>query len=295
MPHGPTEHPARPRAPLTHAALAGLALSMASGCGAPGSPSVPAGDDAAQADGATTGAPLGAPCRRDTDCLAGICLASSYGPPFCSRACDTPGEACPAGPDSATGQSLCVSYAGVGDDDGGVPAFVGPLTTFCVPRCEASQDTCAALNPSWETCAPPAWVGTPLYPSLGSVGVCMAPSFQGKDPVDPALCDWDKAVAPQLANEANLCRGYCAYLETCLELPPGAALPCCEWGCFHDMVRDGAVVDAWHDEVVCLLEEHSAWPRTGPQNACSEPPKRCCGGASASCPRDPTPPSAEGP
>ena len=287
----------RPLGLLTRAALALGAAAMMGACGTHGATSGPAANAAdvtSGADGAGAGAALGAPCRTDGDCLAGVCLASSYGPPFCTRPCDSAGEACPAGPDSAAGASLCVSYAELGGD-GGVPPFVGPLSTFCVPRCQASQGTCQDLNPSWETCAPPAWVGTPLYPSLGNVSVCMAPSFQGKAPVDPALCDWDKAVDPLFANEANLCRSYCAYLETCLDLPPAAAVSCCEWGCFHDMIQDGAVVDAWHDEVVCLLEEHSAWPPTGPQNACSEPPKRCCGGASASCPRDPTPPSAEAP
>jgi len=262
-------------------------------CGTPGSSAPGTTDATANTDAAAARAPLGAPCREDGDCLAGTCLTSSYGPPFCTRACDTPGEACPAGPDSDVGAALCVSYAGVGGD--GVPPFEGTLDTFCAPRCDGSASSCETLNPSWETCEPPAWVGAPLYPSLGNVGVCMAPSYHGKDPVDPALCDWDKAVDPQFANEANLCRAYCAYLETCLELSPDAALPCCEWGCFHDMIRDGAVVDAWHDEVVCLLEEHSAWPRSGPQNACSEPPTRCCGGASTTCPRDPTPPSARTP
>jgi len=163
-----------------------------------------------------------------------------------------------------------------------------------VPRC-ADLDACEANNPNWESCDVPKWLGDPIYPSLGQLKVCLAPSYQGKDPVDPSACDWEKTITPQYNSEANLCRSYCQYLEKCKELPGGADLQCCEWGCFNQMVQNGQRNDDWFFQVKCHLDVHAAYPDVAQQNSCSQPPIECCEN-SAGCPdfpEDPTPPAAQ--
>ncbi len=228
---------------------------------------------------------LGERCRSDRDCLVGTCLTSQYGTPFCTRPCERAFEACDEGPDLAPGQrALCLDFSDPPNPS--APAFEGQLTRFCAPRC-TSEDACDALDPIWETCDVPRWLGDPLYPSLGNQRVCQSPSFHGKAPVDPTTCSWDHLVEAARANEANLCRSYCRYLATCDAQASDAPEDCCAWGCFSAMVTDGAVETAWRDEVRCYLDTHAAFPDAGARNRCSEPPA-ACGGP----PTDPTPPAA---
>ncbi|MEZ4269860.1 MAG: hypothetical protein R3F39_26165 [Myxococcota bacterium] len=228
---------------------------------------------------------LGRPCQADSDCLSGQCLESEYGVPFCSRACDDPAETCSAGPDAPAGATLCVGFDPLPQPN--VPPFKGELTQFCVPTCADTAD-CESLGAAWEICAPAQYLGDRLYPTLG-VGkqVCQAPSFQGKDPVDPRSCDWEKTVRPGFGSEAVLCERYCAYLELCKEIPQETPDPCCAWGCFNRMVIAGETVDLWRDTVKCYVDNHGAFPLVGAANACNQPPKNC-GGA----PVDPTPPGS---
>lgn len=230
--------------------------------------------------------PLGAACRQDDDCLSRVCLKSQYGTPFCSRACTTAWEPCPAGDDTGAGAALCVSFEDPPSPD--APAFEGDLIRFCVPRC-ASVAACRADNAGWEACDVPRWLGDPLFPALGSDKVCQSPSFHGKEPVDPGLCDWEKTINPAYNNEAALCRAFCDYMDRCKELDPLADVRCCEWGCFNRIVIEDTVVDAWRDEIRCLIETHAAFPEQGPKNACTEPPIAC------GEPTDPTPPAARVP
>ncbi len=260
-----------------------ISLVLATLSAACGGDSTGTGADAS-GDTQTTPQPLGASCAKDADCLTRICLKSQYGTPFCSRPCTTAWEPCPAGDDAAEGAALCVSYEDLPNPD--APAFQGDLERFCVPRCSAS-DACEAIDLAWETCDIPRWLGDPVFPALGNVKVCGSPSFHGKVPVDPSQCDWEKTINPKFANEANLCRSYCAYLDACKEIPVSADLRCCEWGCYNRIVVDDAVVDAWNDEIKCYLDNHGAFPDDGPQNSCTEPPKHCGG-----TPEDPTPPAA---
>ncbi|MCC6623752.1 MAG: hypothetical protein IT385_21010 [Deltaproteobacteria bacterium] len=232
--------------------------------------------------------PLGRACWSDDECISRICMESQYGTPFCTRPCSTPWEPCAGGDDAAAGSALCVSF----DDlpNTGAPAFEGDMSQFCVPRC-SDVDECTADEPAWEACEVPQWLGDPLYPALGNVRVCQSPSFHGKDPVDPALCDWERTVKAQFSNQANLCRSYCEYLDRCKVLAVDeeghAETTCCEWGCYNRMVIEDVVQDAWYDEVKCYLEFHAAFPPEGPRNACTEPPKNCGGD-----PDDPTPPAS---
>lgn len=228
--------------------------------------------------------PLGASCRADAECISRLCLESQYGTPFCSRPCGTAWEPCPAGDDAAAGEALCVSFEDRPNPD--APAFEGDLARFCVPRCQDTRE-CAGIDAAWEICDVPKWLGDPLYPALGGIKTCQSPSYHGKEPVDPARCDWEKTVAPEFTNEANLCRAYCAYLDRCKELDSGADTGCCEWGCFNRVVIEDEVVDGWRDSIRCYIETHAAFPEQGPRNACTEPPVEC-GGA----PIDPTPPAA---
>jgi hypothetical protein len=262
--------------------VAALVSSPVGGCAGADGATVDAGSDA---DGAGTALSLGRPCQQDSDCLSGECLRSEYGVPFCSRACDDPAETCAAGSDAAAGATLCVGFSPLPNPN--VPPFKGELAQFCVPTCATLAD-CLALGAAWEQCAPAQYLGDRLYPALG-VGkkVCQAPSFQGKDPVDPRTCDWEKTVAPGFGSEAVLCERYCAYLELCKEIPAETPDACCAWGCFNQMVVGGETVDGWYDEVKCYVDNHGAFPLQGAANACSEPPKQC-GGA----PVDPTPPGS---
>lgn len=261
-----------------------LGLPLATwGCGS----DAPGGGADIGADTTAALQPLGAPCGDDGDCISGECLESEYGVPFCTRPCTATEESCPEGPDAPAGSTLCVDFGSLPTP--GVPAFKGELTRFCVPTCKDLGE-CAALGAAWEECGPASYLGELLYPQLGQgKRVCQAPSFQGKDPVDPALCDWDKTVAPGLGSEAVLCERYCEYLAICKEIPADTPGACCAWGCFNRMVVAGEVVDAWHDEVKCYVQTHAAFPRQGTANGCSEPP-RSCGGP----PDDPTPPGAGG-
>jgi hypothetical protein len=274
----------------THRAWARLCVALCAaagalaGCGEQGSS---ASDAAAVGDSSVSLTLLGEPCVSDSDCVSGECLESEYGVPFCSRPCQEPAAICEDGDDARAGDTLCIGFDPLPNPN--APAFKGELTQFCVPTCASDAD-CLALNGAWEICAPARYLGDRLYPSLG-VGkkVCQAPSFQGKDPVDPTTCDWEKTVAPGFGSEAVLCERYCAYLELCKEIPGETPNPCCAWGCFNQMVIAGETVDPWRDEVKCYVDNHLAFPRAGAANACNQPPKNC-GGA----PRDPTPAGSGG-
>jgi hypothetical protein len=226
---------------------------------------------------------MGALCLGHSECLSGVCLESEYGPPFCTRPCDEPQTPCSEGVDAAPGVALCISYDDRPDQD--LP-FLGDLTTFCVPRCTTITD-CKEHNEDWEVCDQPTHLGNPLYPNLGNTLVCQSPSYQGKDPVDPAKCDWEKTITHQTANGAVLCEKYCAYLDTCKEIDTDGDLTCCEWGCFNRMVLEGEIEPDWYDEVMCYIQWHASLPAVGQVNKCSEPPKKCDG-----YPTDTTPAAA---
>ena len=229
---------------------------------------------------------LGAPCLEDSDCISGLCLESEYGPPFCSRACEVVQEPCPDGPDAVQGDSFCISFDELPDVN--APVFKGEISTFCVRRCDLDVEECEALNPNWEVCAAPTYLGDPLYPNLGTnFRICQAPSYQGKDPVDPYACNWEKTING-FPNEANLCRKYCAYLLKCKEIPKDSQESCCEWGCFNQMVHEGEVNDPWYNEVKCFIDNHFAYPDVAQDNSCNQPPIQC-----DTAPLDPTPPAAE--
>lgn len=263
---------------FTARALA-ITAALFAGCGDGGGVITPA--DVSQPPKAPQA--LGYLCLDDGECLSGVCLKSEYGPPFCTRPCDEPQTPCSAGPDAAPGSALCISYDDRPDQD--LP-FIGGLSTFCVPRCTTLSD-CKAHNEDWEVCDQPTHLGNPLYPNLGNTLVCQSPSFQGKDPVDPSKCDWEKTRTNPTANGATLCVKYCAYLETCKEIDTNGDLSCCEWGCFNRMVLEGEIEPDWYDEVMCYIQWHAALPAVGQVNKCSEPPKKCGG-----YPVDPTPAAA---
>ncbi|MFT7582019.1 MAG: hypothetical protein ACI9MR_003700 [Myxococcota bacterium] len=247
-----------------------LALSFA--CSDTGGDNTPTREPAA----------LGAGCRADADCIAGVCLESEYGTSFCTRACETPWEPCIGGPDVAEGQALCVSFETLPNAES--PRFKGDLQQFCAPRCSGRAD-CTAIDAAWEVCDVPKYLGDPLFPALGSIRVCQSPSYHGKEIVDPSACDWEKTIPSGFQNEANLCRSYCEYLDRCKELPPLADTRCCEWGCFNQLVdTDKQVVDSWADAVRCYLDTHRAFPDSGTTNSCNQPPRECGG-----TPVDPTP------
>ncbi len=270
---------------------------LASACGGSGSSGGTAAEgDASDVDTVEDPSPtlmLGDLCTADEDCVSGECLESEYGPPFCSRPCDTPQTDCTDGDDvRADVRTLCISYR---KEDLPYPdlvaAFKGELESFCVPLCSTTEE-CREANRGWESCEAPQYLGNQLYPNLGGTKSCQSPSYQGKDPVDPGTCDYfNKLVnGSGYGSENGLCEFYCGYMDTCKVLDTGADLTCCAWGCFNAMVVEGQRDDAWFDKVKCYVDEHGAWAAVGTKNFCSEPPK-VCGGE----PPDPTPPSAGGP
>ncbi len=270
-----------------------IAILTASAWGCPAAAPPPATDTSGDDTATVQPVPLGEQCRADSDCVAGLCLYSEYGPPFCTRACETEGQPCDAGPDIPSGgKTLCVSYEDPPTPQ--TPSFKGDLSRFCVRRC-VDLEECESHNRNWEACDVPKWLGDPIYPNLGSLKVCLAPSYQGKDPVDPATCDWEKTVTPQFNSEANLCRSYCQYLDKCKEIATGADMACCQWGCFNRMVSNGQKNDAWYDQVKCHLDVHAAYPDVAQANSCSQPPVECCPNSSGcpDFPENPTPPAAE--
>lgn len=286
--------------PRTRHAVCSLALAAllpgSVGCSSSGGARSP---DAGDAGGeATTSGALGASCRSDEDCRTGFCLDSEYGPPFCSKRCadaDPPGP-CPEGPGVAGDAGYCVDYSDPPVPD--VPAFSGETKQFCVPRCN-DLDDCDARSPAWESCEPPEYLGVPVHSGLGDLKVCMAPSFQGKDPVDPDSCNWRDQLADELqlhASEGQLCERYCQYLRTCKLLPDSTRLKCCEWGCFNRMVRPGGSGDCvddgidtcWKEQVRCFVEEHLANRNTA--EVCSRPRTECADDPDD--PEDPTPKAA---
>lgn len=235
---------------------------------------------------------LGVACRENNDCISNVCLESEYGPPFCTRPCDVAAESCPPGDDAEEGEALCVNYgpenlALLGVQP--VPTFDGQLTQFCVKRC-SHVDECLDNNLNWEQCRETTFLGLPVHPSLGQIKVCQAPNYHGKEPVDPALCDYEKTVPGKYMSESNLCSSYCAYLQECQVVAADHPMACCAWGCFNQMY-DASVptINAdWKTEIKCFVDNHGAYPSVGAANFCSEPPKEC-----QTEPSDPTPPAAE--
>lgn len=232
---------------------------------------------------------LGGPCRQDSDCIAGICFDSEYGPPWCSRACESAGEACPAGEDAGEGEAFCLDYGTLPQPPTAGLVFEGEINRFCARRCDTTEQ-CRALNGDWEICERPGYLGDPLDASLGGAAVCQAPSFHGKDPVDPSTCSFSHIIdltEQQQASDANLCRRYCDYMQRCQEIDKAINPDCCAWGCFVRMWPEGShgeQNDAWSDDVGCYVQEHAAWPDVGVKNSCTEPPKAC-----GALPKNPTP------
>ena len=288
-------HPAGHSLAVALVALVALVVLVAGGAGACGDSGAGVSDvieDDIVEPAAPTGM-LGDACRADDECVSGVCLESEYGPPFCTRACDSPQVDCALGDDVREGvRTLCISYEEeylpypeLVDD------FKGEMKTFCVPLCGDTEE-CREANRGWETCEAPQYLGNQLYPNLGGTKSCQSPSYQGKDPVDPSTCDYfNKLVrGSPYGSENSLCGFYCDYMDACKVLDVGADLNCCSWGCFNAMVVEGELDDNWYDRVKCYVDEHGSWPAVGTKNFCSEPPKNCGGE-----PEDPTPPSAGGP
>lgn len=273
-----------PPALVVAVALSVLAPSL--GCGS--EESAPTDTGGGEVDAGPTVEPvaLGGECREDGDCAAGLfCLESEYGPPFCTAECTDDGTDCEL-PGVAQGAALCVSYEDDNLPNPDTPPFKGDAKVFCVPVC-TEMDQCEANNLNWEVCDVPRYLGDPLYPQLGNVSACQAPSYQGKDPVDPLLCDWEKTVDVSHASEANLCRFYCEYLDACKEIPTETVPECCQWGCFNRMIIENQLDDDWKDTVKCYIDTHAAYPAVGTVNSCNQPPKECGG-----LPLNPTPPAA---
>jgi len=210
----------------------------------------------------------GQPCDHSCECLGGLCLLNEYAPfRFCSRPCPQGGSFCEPDKPGGTYNALCVDFPS---------DFRVQPDRFCAPLCESQVD-CLETGSPWETCEQPAWKGNLLYATLPDK-VCISPSAQGHDPVDPDTCQGWEELFNQFAQERLACLGYCEFLDACQHLPASKSPPCCAFGCMSLMVdAKGNVDEKWFKTVRCYFDEYQAFDGTAlvcskPLDVCGEKP-----------------------
>ena len=213
---------------------------------------------------------VGQPCDDDCECLGGQCLLNEFAPfRFCTKSCGDAGPGTPCDPDveGAAWNSLCVKFP--------AKEFRVEPSQFCAPLCEDLSD-CVGLGAPWETCQKPVWLGNPLYPSLPDQ-ICISPSAQGHDPVDPDTCEgWD-GLYSEFGLERTTCSAYCDFLDTCQLLDLKTSLSCCAFHCTSNMVPDGKVDKAYFQYVRCYVDTYNGFLNTAlvctqPQDMCGQDP-----------------------
>jgi hypothetical protein len=208
---------------------------------------------------------VGQPCADDCECLGGWCVLNEYAPfRFCSKPCGeaVSGTKCAPEIEGGAWTSLCVQFPS---------KWRVPPDQFCAPLCE-SQSDCDALGAPWETCEVPAYKGNPLY-SASVDKVCISPSAQGHDPVDPDTCEGWEALYNDKSQERNVCLSYCEYLKVCQKLPPELSQQCCAFHCTAGMVTNGNTDKEMFDVVRCYHDNYVAF--SGTALVCTKPEEAC--------------------
>lgn len=213
---------------------------------------------------------VGQPCDDACECLGGLCLLNEYAPfRFCTKSCAdaAPGTHCEPDVEGEPWNSLCVKFPG--------NEFRVEPSQFCAPLCEDMSD-CAGLGAPWETCQKPLWLGNPLYSGVPDQ-VCISPSAQGHDPVDPDTCEGWEGLYSEFGLERTTCTAYCEFLDTCQLLDPGTSLSCCAFHCTSKMVPDGKVDKAYFIDIRCYVDTYNGFLNTAlvctqPQAQCGEEP-----------------------
>lgn len=210
----------------------------------------------------------GQPCDGACECIGGLCLLNEYAPfRFCSSPCPQGGSFCEPEKPGGAYSALCVDFPG---------DFIVQPDRFCAPLCGEILD-CQKTGSPWESCEQVAWKGNLLYPTLPDK-VCISPSAQGHEPVDPDTCDGWEQLFNQFAEERLACLGYCEFLDACQILPASQSATCCAFACMTDMVdAKGNVDEKWFKNVRCYFDSYQAFKGTAlvcsqPQDTCGENP-----------------------
>ena len=210
---------------------------------------------------------VGQPCSDDCECLGSMCVLTEYAPfRFCTKSCGSVEPGAPCEPDEGLElyNSMCVQF----------PAdFRVMPSKFCAPLCSEDLD-CAKLGAPWESCEKPQWKGNPLYPSFPDK-VCMSPSAQGHEPVDPDTCEnWEK-IYPTFSTERLTCTEYCNFLFSCKHVQVGGALTpgCCSYQCMQQMIVDGLVDKEFFKYLRCYVDQYQSFSNSG--LVCTKPVDTC--------------------
>jgi hypothetical protein len=209
---------------------------------------------------------VGQPCDDACECLGGLCLLNEYAPfRYCTRPCKdaAPGSPCAPEAEGAPWTSLCVQFP--------ASEFRVEPSRFCAPLCTDMGD-CAALGAPWETCQQPLWLGNPLYPGIPDK-VCISPSAQGHDPIDPESCEGWEPLYTEFELERMTCTEYCEFLETCQLLKSSTSATCCAFHCTSAMVPGGKVDKAYFQEIRCYVDTYLGFQGTA--LVCTQPLTQC--------------------
>ncbi|MFH1533045.1 MAG: hypothetical protein ABIK09_20155 [Pseudomonadota bacterium] len=210
---------------------------------------------------------VGQPCETGCDCDGGICALNEYAPfRFCTRPCDAaqPGTPCTPETGETVWTSLCVEFP--------LGEFVEAPRRFCAPLCEDLGD-CGALGAPWETCEQPEWKGNPLYASLPDK-VCISPSAQGHEPIDPDSCDGWQALYPTSGGEVAACEQYCQFLDSCKLVDALTFVAdCCAFHCIQAVIPDGDVLEDLFKDIRCYADNFQAF--YGTALVCTKPLESC--------------------
>jgi hypothetical protein len=249
--------------------LAGCSNGGASGADVPDSASDRAGDlvgdGEVQPEVCEAFKVVGQPCRYACECLGGLCVLNEYAPfRFCSQPCGAaaPGSPCEPEGTQSTWSSLCVEFPS---------DFLVPPAKFCAPLCQSELD-CQKLGNPWEGCTAAEWKGNPLYPASPDL-VCISPSAQGHEPVDPDTCEGWEPLYDVFPEERNTCIGYCEFLAACKKLPVAVPQACCAFHCMIEMTPEGVVDKEYFKGIRCYVDNYQAF--TGSVLVCTKPFEAC--------------------
>ncbi len=210
---------------------------------------------------------IGQPCTTDCECAGGICALNESAPfRFCTTPCGAaqPGTPCEPEEGETAWTSLCVEFP--------LGEFLVAPRRFCAPLCQ-DMGECAGLGAPWETCEMPHWKGNPLYASLPDK-VCISPSAQGHEPIEPETCEGWQELYPTAGAEVAACEQYCQFLDSCKLVDPLTFVAeCCAFHCTQAVIPNGEVIEDVFKEIRCYTDNFQAF--YGTALVCTKPLEEC--------------------